>query len=75
MGRKPLSNRAKSNRPLRVLLTDEERTELDAAAVSVGLPTSTWARDLLLSAARSAAGIATASRQASAKKTPPTKAK
>lgn len=55
MGRKPLSETAKTNRPLRVLLTDSERVELDTAAVAAGVPTSTWARDLLLSAARSAA--------------------
>jgi hypothetical protein len=50
MGRKPLSDEPKTNRPLRILLTDSERDELDRAAGK--LPTSTWARDLLLEAAR-----------------------
>ena len=57
MGRKPLSEEPKTNRPLRVLLTDSERAELDAAAVAAGVPTSTWARDLLLSAARAAVPV------------------
>jgi len=50
MGRKPLSGEPKTNRPLRIRLTDAERAELDRAAGKLG--TSTWARDLLLQAAR-----------------------
>lgn len=51
MGRKPLNDIAKQAQ-LRILLTDSERTELDTAASAAGVPTSTWARDLLLIAAR-----------------------
>lgn len=53
MGRKPLNEIAKQSQ-LRILLTAAERAELDAYATSVGIPTSTWARDLLLATARSA---------------------
>jgi len=49
MGRKPISDGRKHNQ-LRIMLTESERLELDAAADD--LPTSTWARDLLLTAAR-----------------------
>ncbi len=52
MGRKPLSGKRKSDRPLRIRLTDEERAELDRAASKGGKPTATWARELLLAAAR-----------------------
>jgi hypothetical protein len=37
---------------LRVRLTEEERTELNAAAASQGLETSSWARSALLALAR-----------------------
>jgi hypothetical protein len=50
MGRKAISGVRKSERPLRIRLTEEERAELDAAAGSIG--TSTWARDVLLAEAR-----------------------
>ncbi len=50
MGRKPLSDVPKTDRTLRVRLTDDERKELDRAAGKV--PTSTWARDTLLAIAR-----------------------
>lgn len=48
MGRKPLGTEAKTDRPLRIRLTDAERESLDSAAESAGLPTATWARDRLL---------------------------
>lgn len=67
MGRKPLSSEPKTNRPLRVLLTDSERTELDTAASAAGVPTSTWARDLLLTAARESTAT---KKKPAAKKTP-----
>jgi hypothetical protein len=50
MGRKSISGVRKSDRPLRIRLTEEERAELDAAAGESS--TSTWARDLLLREAR-----------------------
>jgi hypothetical protein len=49
MGRKPISGEPKTGE-LVIRLTDAERAELDRAAGSI--PTSTWARDLLLLAAR-----------------------
>jgi hypothetical protein len=49
MGRKPIADERKYDE-LRIRLTDSERVELDKAAGK--LPTSTWARDLLLNAAR-----------------------
>jgi uncharacterized protein (DUF1778 family) len=52
MGRKAISGTRKTDRPLRVRLTDEERTILDRAARAAGKPTSTWARDVLIAAAR-----------------------
>lgn len=52
MGRKPLSGKRKSDRPLRIRLTDEERDVLDQAAAKVDKSTATWARELLLKAAR-----------------------
>lgn len=51
MGRKPLSDIRKFA-VLTLRLTEDEREELDAAALAAGSPTSTWARDLLLAAAR-----------------------
>lgn len=51
MGRKPLADTAKSGM-FYIRVTTEERAELDTAASAAGVPTSTWARDLLLSAAR-----------------------
>lgn len=51
MGRKPLGNEAKTDRPLRIRLTDREREILDSAAEAAGMPTATWARERLLSIA------------------------
>jgi uncharacterized protein (DUF1778 family) len=51
VGRKAISGERKSDRPLRIRLTDEERAKLDAAAEAAGSPTSTWARDVLFAAA------------------------
>lgn len=66
MGRKPLDKTAKLDQ-LRILLTSDERAELDAAASSAGQPTSSWARDLLLAAARSPALGHTATKKARTK--------
>lgn len=52
MGRKAISGVPKSERPLRIRLTDLEREMLDQAAGREGKSTSTWARDLLLGRAR-----------------------
>jgi uncharacterized protein (DUF1778 family) len=52
MGRKPISGVRKTDRPLRIRLTEEERAEFDAAARADGKASSTWARDLLLKLAR-----------------------
>ena len=49
MGRKPISDKPKSSRPLRILLTDEEREILDRAASPT--PTSTWGREVLFAIA------------------------
>ncbi|WP_390625422.1 plasmid mobilization protein [Paludisphaera soli] len=46
-----MSGERKSDRPLRIRLTDEERAKLDAAAKAAGSPTSTWARDAMFDAA------------------------
>jgi len=53
-GRPPLSDARKSDRPLRIRLTDRERKTLDKAARKTGKPTATWARDLLIEAANTA---------------------
>ena len=52
MGRKPLSDGRKSDRPLRIRLTDAERNYVDLAAKNAGKQTSTWARDVLIAAAK-----------------------
>lgn len=52
MGRKPISDERKYN-TLRIMLTESERTELEAAAALAGEKVSTWARTLLLATARS----------------------
>lgn len=52
MGRKSISGIPKSDRPLRIRLTDEERSLIDQAASKVGLKTSAWARGILLVEAR-----------------------
>lgn len=49
MGRKPLAEKDRRAKPLRIRLTDAERAEIDKAAVG---KTSTWARNVLLRAAR-----------------------
>lgn len=54
MARPPLSDARKTERPLRIRLTDRERKILDAAARAAAKPTATWARDTLLRVARSA---------------------
>lgn len=51
MGRKPLAEEPKTDRPLRIRLTDAEREQLDAEAARRGKATSAWARELLLAAA------------------------
>lgn len=51
MGRKAISGTAKTA-SLLIRLTDEERAAIDTAAKGTGQPPSTWARDLLLTAAR-----------------------
>lgn len=52
MGRKPLADVRKSDRPLRIRLTDGERRLLDREADAAGKPTATWARDVLLAMAK-----------------------
>jgi uncharacterized protein (DUF1778 family) len=56
MGRPPLSDEERRDKPLRIRLTDEERELIDEAAENAGEPSSAWARDLLVrEAARLAA--------------------
>jgi uncharacterized protein (DUF1778 family) len=52
MGRKALSGTPKTDRPLRIRLTDRERAILDRAAKRAGLPTSAWAREILIATAK-----------------------
>lgn len=54
MPRKPMSDEAKTDRPLRIRLTDRERKTLDEAAKAAGKPTATWAREILLKTAKTA---------------------
>ena len=51
MARTPLSDSRKSDKPLKIRVTDKERAALDKAAQAAKKPTSTWARDLLLEVA------------------------
>ena len=52
MGRKPLSDEERRDKPLRIRLTDAEREKIDAAAEKAGYGGSSgWARDLLIEAA------------------------
>jgi len=51
MGRKPLSDARKTETPLRIRLDESERSIIDKAAAAAELPTSTWARTLLIRAA------------------------
>jgi Mobilization protein NikA len=48
MGRKSISGVPKTETPLRIRVTADERAILDAEAEKAGVPTSTWARDILL---------------------------
>jgi uncharacterized protein (DUF1778 family) len=48
MGRKAISGARKTDRPLRIRLTDAERSAIDRAAREAGKPASTWAREELL---------------------------
>lgn len=52
MGRPPFSDKAKTDTPLRIRLTIEERAALDKAAAKARKSTSTWARDTLLKIAQ-----------------------
>lgn len=52
MGRKPLPDEERRDKPLRIRLTDAEREKIDAAAEQAGYSGSSgWARDLLVEAA------------------------
>lgn len=51
MGRKAISGEPKTDRPLRIRLTDDERSQIDTAAGLAGKTTSAWVRDMALSAA------------------------
>ncbi len=51
MGRKAISGEPKSNRPLRIRLTDAERRTIDEAAKEAGQKSSPWAREVLLAKA------------------------
>ena len=62
MGRKAISGERKSDRPLRIRLTDAERTLIDDAAKRADAKTSAWARAVLLDAA---AGLTPPSRRRS----------
>lgn len=51
MGRPPLPDNERREKPLRIRLSPEERAEVDKAARG---KTSTWAREVLLRAAKRA---------------------
>ncbi len=51
MGRKPISEERKSDRPLRIRLTNGERDMIDREAEKVGKSTSTWVRETILAIA------------------------
>jgi hypothetical protein len=52
MGRKPLSDDDRRDKPFRIRMTDEERERVDLAAESAGDNSSSrWARRVLLEAA------------------------
>lgn len=52
MGRKPLPDENRRDKPLRIRLTDAEREQIDKAAEQAGYSGSSgWARDLLTEAA------------------------
>lgn len=52
MPRPPLSDSRKTDSPLRIRLTEQERAVLDRAATQASLPTSAWARQVLLAATK-----------------------
>jgi hypothetical protein len=52
MGRKPLADDDRRDKPFRIRMTDEERERVDSAAESAGENNSSrWARRVLLEAA------------------------
>ena len=52
MGRRPLSDEDRRDKPFRIRMTDEERQQVDSAAESAGDKSSSqWARRVLLKAA------------------------
>ena len=52
MGRKPLSDEDRRDKPFRIRMTDEERERVDSAAESAGESNSSrWARQVLVDAA------------------------
>lgn len=52
LGRPKKPKRELRAKPLRILLNDDERERIDAAAKSESMDTSTWARSVLLTAAK-----------------------
>ena len=48
MGRKPLPENQRKEKPLRIRLADPEREAIDRAAEVSGQNSSRWARDILL---------------------------
>lgn len=53
-GRPKKAKAERRSKPLRILLNDAERDALDEYAKAKGMETSTWARAVLLDAARNA---------------------
>ncbi len=51
-GRPKKPKKERRTKPLRILMNDEERAAVEAAADGKGMEASTWARMVLLSAAR-----------------------
>lgn len=52
MGRKPLSDEDRRDKPFRIRMTDEERERVDSAAEAAGNSSSSrWAQQVLLEAA------------------------
>ena len=56
MGRPPLPDEERRDKPLRIRMTDDERALVDEAAQQAGVPTSQWARDVLERTARRQVG-------------------
>lgn len=48
MGRKPLPDEERKDKPLRIRLADPEREAIDRAAEENGQNSSRWAREILL---------------------------